>query len=139
MSTKYPSRAPRDFDRPPRVMVVDDDGDIRQLLKMVLELEGFEVVGLVADGSVAVDVAFETQPDVIVLDYMMPNMDGASAATFLRQVAPHAFVIGFSGAVLEEDCDWADEFVGKGGVGTIAEVVRRAMATRRVETNPVTA
>src|SRR5918994_2623013 len=101
-----------------KIMVVDDDPGIRQLLNMVLELEGFDVVGLVADGSEAIDVALEAQPDVVILDYMMPNLDGEQAASFIREVAPGARIIAFSGG-LAACPDWADDFLIKGGVNEI--------------------
>ena len=123
-----------------KIMVVDDDPGIRQLLDMVLGLEGFDIVGLVSDGALAVDVALESQPDVVILDYMMPNLNGADAATFLREVAPEARIIAFSGG-LSECPDWADDFLMKGGVNEIVTLIQRVMsnapdAARAKETPP---
>ncbi|HVE73577.1 MAG TPA: response regulator [Mycobacteriales bacterium] len=66
-----------------RVLVVDDDPVIRQLITVNLELEGFEVVTAV-DGQDCLDKVREVAPDVITLDIMMPRMDGWEAATRLR-------------------------------------------------------
>lgn len=124
-ATGSPSRA-EEQDRPLRVMIVDDDEDIRTLLRTVFEVNGFEVVALSADGDQAVPDALDTQPDVIVLDYMMPRIDGAEAATFLRAVAPTARIIAFSG-VISELPEWADDFIQKGGVAEITELARSVM------------
>jgi CheY-like chemotaxis protein len=67
----------------PRVLVVDDDDVIRQLISVNLELEGFEVHTAV-DGNDAVTKARELVPDVITLDVMMPRLDGWGAAEQLR-------------------------------------------------------
>ena len=64
-------------------MVVDDDPDIRELLFTALEDEGFEVVPA-ANGQEALAVIRTFRPDVIVLDLMMPVMDGWQFATELR-------------------------------------------------------
>ena len=66
-----------------RVLVVDDDPDIRELLFSALEDEGFEVVP-VANGAEALAVIRTFQPDVILLDLMMPVMDGWQFASELR-------------------------------------------------------
>jgi CheY-like chemotaxis protein len=66
-----------------RVLVVDDDDVIRQLITVNLELEGFEVVPAV-DGQDALDRVKEIKPDVITLDVMMPRIDGWEAAARLR-------------------------------------------------------
>ena len=70
-------------DRAARVLVVDDDLVIRQLIGINLELEGFEV-HLAADGEEALTLAAEILPDVVVLDVMMPKLDGLEVARRLR-------------------------------------------------------
>jgi CheY-like chemotaxis protein len=66
-----------------RVLVVDDDDVIRQLITVNLELEGFEVATAV-DGQDCLDKVKDVQPDVITLDIMMPRLDGWEAAGRLR-------------------------------------------------------
>jgi CheY-like chemotaxis protein len=70
-------------ERPPRVLVVDDEAVIRQLIVINLELEGFEVHEAV-DGLDALAKARELDPDVVTLDVMMPGLDGITAARRLR-------------------------------------------------------
>ena len=66
-----------------RVLVVDDDDVIRQLITVNLELEGFEVTTAV-DGQDCLDKVKDARPDVITLDIMMPRLDGWEAAGRLR-------------------------------------------------------
>ena len=76
----YRGRVP---EHPPRVLVVDDEAVIRQLIAINLELEGFEVHQAV-DGLDALDKARELDPDVVTLDVMMPGLDGWATARRLR-------------------------------------------------------
>jgi CheY-like chemotaxis protein len=69
---------------PVRVLVVEDDDVIRQLITVNLELEGFEVVTAV-DGQDALDKVIDAAPDVITLDVMMPHLDGWATAEKLRE------------------------------------------------------
>ena len=70
-------------ERPPRVLVVDDEAVIRQLIVINLELEGFEVHQAV-DGLDALVKARDLDPDVVTLDVMMPGLDGITTAHRLR-------------------------------------------------------
>ncbi|MCT4354408.1 response regulator [Streptomyces sp. Je 1-79] len=66
-----------------RVLVVDDNRVIRQLIRVNLELEGFEVV-TAADGAECLDVVHQVRPDVVTLDVVMPRLDGLRTAERLR-------------------------------------------------------
>jgi response regulator NasT len=63
-----------------RVLIAEDEALIRLDLREMLEEEGFEVVGEVADGASAVRLARELNPDLVILDVKMPVMDGIEAA-----------------------------------------------------------
>lgn len=68
----------------PKILVVDDDPAISEMLTIVLEAEGFEPVA-VTDGAVAVD-AFRTEsPDLVLLDLMLPGMNGIDICRIIRQ------------------------------------------------------
>src|SRR5260370_42502923 len=67
-----------------RVMVVDDDEGIRQLLEMVLEEEGYEVVA--SDDVGAIKVAQASKPDLILLDLRMPTLSGDEVCKQLRAI-----------------------------------------------------
>ncbi len=79
-----PCHAPVVTEHQPRVLVVDDDQVIRQLIGINLELEGFEV-HMAADGEEALRQVIQVVPDVVVLDVMMPRLDGLEVARRLRQ------------------------------------------------------
>ncbi|GAA0485565.1 response regulator [Streptomyces olivaceiscleroticus] len=66
-----------------RVLVVDDNKVIRQLIRVNLELEGFEVV-TAADGAECLDIVHDVCPDVVTLDVVMPRLDGLRTAERLR-------------------------------------------------------
>jgi DNA-binding response OmpR family regulator len=66
-----------------RVLVADDDADIRELVLFKLEASGFEVTA-VADGQTALDAALADPPDLVVLDLMMPGLTGLEVCAALR-------------------------------------------------------
>ncbi|GAV45443.1 response regulator MprA [Streptomyces acidiscabies] len=66
-----------------RVLVVDDNKVIRQLIRVNLELEGFEVV-TACDGAECLEVVHEVRPDAVTLDVVMPRLDGLRTAAQLR-------------------------------------------------------
>lgn len=69
---------------PRRVLVVDDDVDSLRLVGMMLERKGFEIIAAVS-GQQAIEKAMQGQPDLIILDVMMPDMDGYQVASQLRR------------------------------------------------------
>ena len=70
-------------DKPAKVLVVDDEENIRELLSVSLKFQGYEVE-TAADGPRALDAVRTFKPDVLVLDVMMPGMDGFELLTKLR-------------------------------------------------------
>jgi DNA-binding response OmpR family regulator len=87
-----------------RVLVVDDDDVIRQLICLNLELEGFEVYQA-ADGLDALEKVREVDPAVVTLDIMMPRLDGWDAAARLRSdpATSHVRVVLLSARAQEAD------------------------------------
>lgn len=77
-----------------RVALVDDHADVRELLRLTLELDGrFELVGQGRDGIEAVELAAATAPDLLLLDRQMPRMGGLEALPRIREASPHTSVI----------------------------------------------
>jgi NarL family two-component system response regulator LiaR len=77
-----------------RVLIADDHAVVRQGLRTFLDLQAdIDVVGEAADGEEAVAIAAEHAPDVILLDLVMPRLDGIGALRRLRETAPAARVI----------------------------------------------
>jgi NarL family two-component system response regulator LiaR len=80
--------------RPIRVLLVDDHGIVREGLRAYLELEAdIEVVGEARDGQEGVRRAQELQPDVVLMDLVMPTMDGVEATSRIKQERPETHVI----------------------------------------------
>ncbi|MGW4472510.1 response regulator transcription factor [Nonomuraea sp. NPDC004354] len=75
-----------------KVLVVDDEPNIRELLSEALELNGF-AVRTVADGRQALEAVARERPDIVVLDVMMPGLDGFAVARRLRQAGDSPMVL----------------------------------------------
>ena len=82
-----------------RVLVVDDTDHVREMVATILEVDGFDVVGQAADGHSAVTTAAEIDPDVIVIDYMMPELDGIETSRLIRATRPDQTIIMYSAFV----------------------------------------
>ena len=113
--------APLSDAAPVRVLIADDTEDVRDLLKLVLSLDGrFEVVGEAGDGREAVLAASSLQPDAVVLDLAMPVMDGLQALPEIRRQVPDAKIVvlsGFSARKMATEVRslGADAYLEKGG------------------------
>ena len=85
-----------------RVLITDDHGVVRQGLRMFLSLDpDFEVVGEASNGEEALAMARELGPDVVLMDLLMPVMDGISATEKIRAELPDVEVIALT-SVLED-------------------------------------
>jgi DNA-binding NarL/FixJ family response regulator len=85
-----------------RILIVDDHGVVRQGLRMYLALDPeLEVVAEAANGDEALRLARELQPDVVLMDLLMPVMDGIAATQAIRRELPHVEVIALT-SVLED-------------------------------------
>ena len=67
-----------------RIMVVDDDQEMLKLLNRTLELEGFDAI-VVEDGDSALAILDEIDPDLVILDVMMPGLDGFQTLDLIRE------------------------------------------------------
>jgi len=85
-----------------RVLITDDHGVVRQGLRMFLSLDpDFEVVGEASNGEEALAMARDLEPDVVLMDLLMPVMDGISATEKIRAELPEVEVIALT-SVLED-------------------------------------
>lgn len=76
------------------VLIVDDHPSFRRTARALLESEGFDVVGEAADGASAIEAAKRLQPDVLLLDIYLPDIDGFEVAEELtRNGGPPAIVL----------------------------------------------
>lgn len=84
-----------------RVLVVEDEENLRNLLKGYLKREGFEVYE-VADGDLAIEVAHSAEPDVVILDWMLPGRDGMEVLREIRRFSK-AYVLMLTARAEETD------------------------------------
>ena len=85
-----------------RILIADDHGVVRQGLRMFLGLDPeLEVVGEASNGAEAVRLAHDLRPDVVLMDLLMPVMDGITATTTIRRELPDTEVIALT-SVLED-------------------------------------
>lgn len=90
------------------VVVCDDVPGMRRLARIVLEEEGdVTVIGEAADGREALEQISRLQPDVVVLDLSMPELDGLEAIPLIHDIAPRARIVVFSGFEEEKLADAA--------------------------------
>ena len=87
-----PVRRSRGRPTPERILVVDDDEGVRELLEAVLERAGFEVSGA-ATGEAALERATEAPPDLVTLDIVMPRKSGLEALREIRGLDPGARIV----------------------------------------------
>ena len=142
-----------------RVLVVDDHPLVRDSMRRVLENSGeFEVVGQASDGEEAVSMAEELRPDAVVMDLIMPGMDGVTACREIVGLLPDARVLmltsstdddsviaavaaGATGYVVKdaslEDLLEAVRDVAMGRVRIPLPVLRRAAAVADGQPKPV--
>ena len=95
--SKDPSDLSRKSSGITRVLVVDDDPDIQDLVSVVLETEGYECTA-VSNGVKALEKQNKGKFDLIILDYMMPEMDGSQVCETLRKRGDHTPILFLSAA-----------------------------------------
>ncbi len=113
--------------RPIRVMVVDDTDHVRRMLTSMLSLDGFEVVGNAAGGTQAIENVEQADPDVVVIDYKMPGMDGLDTARGIRAARPDQVMILYTAYIddkLEKDAAAAGISLCVGKVEGLASLER---------------
>jgi two-component system nitrate/nitrite response regulator NarL len=80
-----------------RILIVDDSELVRGLVREFIEsLPGFEVCGEASDGLEGVEKGLELKPDLIVLDFSMPRINGLQAALMLHEIVPETPIILFT-------------------------------------------
>lgn len=79
---------------PIRILLVEDNKVFREALELLLGLQAdFEVVASIGDGSEAVAAALAQRPDVVLMDYRLPGLDGVQATAAVREACPEVAVV----------------------------------------------
>jgi two-component system OmpR family response regulator len=89
---KFRSHVARPDGTPARILVVDDEATLTELLSIALRYEGWEVRG-VGDGQAAIAAARSFEPDAVILDIMLPDLDGLTVLNRLRAQMPEVPVL----------------------------------------------
>ncbi len=79
-----------------KILVVDDDPHMGSILRRVLKTEGYKVT-TASSGEAALELIQENRPDVVLLDLMMPGMDGREVCRRVREIAPITRIIYLTG------------------------------------------
>jgi CheY-like chemotaxis protein len=124
-----------------RVLVVDDNPEVRTMLEDALTALGY-VARTAADGAAAVRAVLAEPPDVVLLDVHMPGLSGVGALPTIVALAPHAKVIMISGATNEDVLKrslafGAHDYVTKPfEISSLSRALETALAMRRLESGP---
>ena len=80
-----------------RIVIVDDHDGLRRAIRNLLETQrGFEICGEAKDGAAGVEQVAELKPDVVILNIVMPVMDGFVAARKMKAASPHSQIVMLS-------------------------------------------
>ena len=121
-----------------RVLLVDDHEVVRRGLRGFLELQDdIEVVGEASDGRLAVDAAASQRPDVILMDLLMPNMDGLTAIATIKQAQPEVEIVAVTSFIEEEKVTSALEAGASGYLLKDADAEEVASAVRAAHAGEV--
>lgn len=76
-----------------KILIVDDNSSTREMVKIILQRTGHEVVGEAADGDAAIEAFVKLRPEVVLLDIIMPGRSGLEVLQELRRTDPAAKVV----------------------------------------------
>ena len=112
-----------------RLLVVDDNEDIQAMVALALRGLSIDIVGQAFDGAEAIEKAAELKPDVILMDVVMPRMNGVEATRAIHAAQPAITIIGFTGS----DPGAVDDMINAGAVAvflktSFAEVLEKVQA-----------
>jgi two-component system, NarL family, response regulator NreC len=100
-----------------RVLLVEDNEVYRSTLELLLEgRDGIEIVGTVGDGSLAAETAALLAPDVVLMDFRLPGLDGARATAEVRASAPGAAILCLTAEATDEE---RRDVLAAGAVGLV--------------------
>jgi anti-anti-sigma factor len=83
-------------ERPKRILIVDDSDAVREIVRKFLERSGYLVCGEAANGAEAITKARQSKPDLIIMDLVMPGINGIEATSVIRTTMPKVPIIAFT-------------------------------------------
>jgi len=114
-----------DLSIPAKILVVDDQQYVRQTLCALLMRQSHWKVYEAADGHAAVARARDVQPDVVVLDLVMPEMNGLAVAYELRRLSPQTKIILISSHYVKEEAAYLLRLLGDGNFVPKSEIAKQ--------------
>ncbi len=121
----------------PKIIIVDDNDLIRTLLRGILRAEECEIIGEARNGTLALELIEKSKPDIVLLDVLMPEMDGLEALQNIKQQYPEIIVVMITGSPSKDN---VQESIQGGASGFIVkpfnsakviETLKRAWNPRR--------
>ena len=107
-----------------RIMICDDQAIVRDGLELLLKLEkDIEVVGLAQDGAQAIELVEQSRPDLVLMDLMMPGVNGVEATRSIRAHYPHIKVLVLT---TYDDDEWVFDAIRAGASGYLLKDTPRA-------------
>lgn len=113
----------------PSVVLVDDDSMMREMLKLILLSEDYQVIGEAANGKNAVALCARLKPGLVLLDINMPVMDGLQALEEIRKESPATMVMMVSA---DATMDRVSEAIKKGAAGFVVKPLNAASVLDRI-------
>ena len=121
----------------PKIIIVDDNDLIRTLLRGILRAEDCEIIGEARNGTLALELIEKSKPDIVLLDVLMPEMDGLEALQNIKQQYPEIIVVMITGSpskdnVKESIQGGASGFIVKPfNSAKVIETLKRAWNSKR--------
>ena len=121
----------------PKIIIVDDNDLIRTLLRGILRAEECEIIGEARNGALALELIEKSRPDIVLLDVLMPEMDGLETLQNIKQQYPEIIVVMITGSPSKDN---VQESIQGGASGFIVkpfnsakviETLKRAWNSRR--------
>ena len=116
----------------PRAVIADDDPFARRVIKDVLQRSGVIVIAEARDGRQAVELTLHYRPDVVVMDVVMPELDGPSLLRELRKTRPELkiiFVSGYAEDAFEKSLPENEQFAFLPKPFTLTQLVKAVKET----------
>lgn len=119
---------------PTRILIVDDSSHVRHALRTCLELHpGWQICGEAENGLEGIEIAKREAPDIVLLDYAMPGMNGLETARAIATTSPRTAILLFTMYASDQLSSLARQFgvravISKavGGINAIVEAIRNA-------------
>lgn len=113
-----------------KVLIVDDANFMRTSLKMMLERNGYDVIGEAENGLVAFNKYKEMKPDIVTMDITMPVCDGIKAVKMIKEFDPDAKIVMISS--MGQEC-FVKEAVVAGAKGFIVKPFKEDYVVKAIE------